>query len=549
MAEKFEPLRDLHEALSQEVACASHPAIKRSASPEEAELWWETVQHCAPHRRIEHLRWLSLNDLYFFIVYVLNNYVVGGRWSKDGERDPRSAKWFFERANEVQDAPDGYCDLWSRGGGKTSIVTHGLTIQDLLHDPEQTFCILSHTRPQAKAFMGQIKIELEQNELLKELFPDVLYQDPTKEAVKWSLDDGIIVKRKGNPKEPTIAAYGLTDGMPTGGHYSKLLYEDVVTERSVTTPEMMEKTTKSLELSVNLAATRPAKFRMAGTPYAEGDTYSVMIERGFAKARIRPAIIGNVSYLWDDAGVAQLKQTMSPRMFALQILIDPKQADEERGFKKEWLVHWKKLPAVASLNIYIIVDPGGKHRTSTSYTAMAVIGLGADKHIRVIDGLKDRFSLVQRGDALFAFLRKYPKTLRVLYERFSMQADVEYLRDRMDRENFRFPLDEVGADGNLGKDQRIEKLQPEFMNGRILLPPIGEIERTRSDGKKYDLIEDFIRTEYLPFPYSAQKDFLDALSRIKDGNVNLIYPRPYGGTEANLVLYDATHAGGSWMGS
>jgi hypothetical protein len=142
--------------------------------------------------------------------------------------------------------PDGYLDLWAREHWKSSIITFALTIQDILRDPEVTVGIFSHTRPIAKAFLRQIKQEFERNERLKRWFPDVLWADPRNDSPKWSEDEGITVKRKGNPKEATVEAWGLVDGQPTSKHFSKLVYDDVVTRESVTTPEMMAKTTDAL---------------------------------------------------------------------------------------------------------------------------------------------------------------------------------------------------------------------------------------------------------------------------------------------------------------
>ena len=176
----------------------------------------------------EAARRLCASDLYFLLTKIL------GR--KDLERD-----WLYERCAEVQAAPDGYLDLWAREHYKSTIITFGKTIQDVLVDPEITVGIFSFNRPIAKAFLRQIKREFESNETLRELFPDVLWTSPGREAPKWSEDEGIIVRRKGNPKEATVEAWGLVDGQPTSKHYSLVVYDDVVTRESVTTPEMIAK--------------------------------------------------------------------------------------------------------------------------------------------------------------------------------------------------------------------------------------------------------------------------------------------------------------------
>lgn len=161
---------------------------------------------------VEALAKLGRQDLFFLLTRLL------GR--KDINRD-----WLFDRCREVQADPDGHLDLWSREHYKSTIITYGLTIQDILNDPEVTIGIFSHTRPIAKAFLKQIMQEFERNQLLKDLYPDVLWQEPRKEAPSWSLDNGIIVKRKTNPKEATIEAWGLVDGQPTSKHFTRLVYD------------------------------------------------------------------------------------------------------------------------------------------------------------------------------------------------------------------------------------------------------------------------------------------------------------------------------------
>ena len=123
--------------------------------------------------------------------------------------------WLYERCREVEAAPDGYLDLWSRGHYKSTVISFAGSIQEILKDPEITIGIAAHTRPIATAFLAQIKRELEVNSRLKLLYPDILWADPKKEAAQWSEQGGITVKRKSNPKESTIEAWGVVEGQPT----------------------------------------------------------------------------------------------------------------------------------------------------------------------------------------------------------------------------------------------------------------------------------------------------------------------------------------------
>lgn len=221
------------------------------------------------------LQRLCREDLFFLILIACKRADI----NKD---------WLYDRCREVEANPDGYLDLWAREHYKSTIITFGKTIQDILNNPEVTFGIFSHTRPIAKSFLVQIKRELEINTFLKDLFPEILYQDPAKESPRWSLDDGIVVKRQNNPKESTVEAWGLVDGQPTSKHFSHLIYNDVVTKESVSTPEMIAKVTEAWGLSLNLGS-QDCKRRHEGTRYHTNDTYKTIIERDAAIPRIYPA--------------------------------------------------------------------------------------------------------------------------------------------------------------------------------------------------------------------------------------------------------------------
>ena len=455
------------------------------------------------------------NDLFFLLVYVL------GR--KDADND-----WCFARCREVQAAPDGYLDLWSRGHYKSSILTFGQTIWDIINDPEITIGIFSHTRPIAKAFLRQIKRELETNEQLKALYPDIFWSEPSTQSPKWSEDEGITVKRTGNPKEATIEAWGLVDGQPTSKHYRLLVYDDVVTRESVTTPEMMAKTTEAVQLSFNLSAAGSVR-RFIGTRYHFNDSYRTLMENGTVTPRLYPAThngkVDGDPVFFTRGLLAEKRRDMGPYVYGAQMLLDPT-ADEKQGFKVEWL----QYAAVSQRghNLVILVDPASSKKRESDYTAMWCLGLGPDRKVYVHDMLRDRLSLTERAGTLMAWHRKWNSLgtlLAVGYEQYGMQADIEHIRDLMERENYRFNITPLG--GGMAKPDRIRRLIPWFEQSRIYLPP--KMAKTNYEGREVDLVQSFKLDEFIPFPVGTHDDMLDSLARFLDEDLPIAWPAGYVG--------------------
>lgn len=197
---------------------------------------------------------LGCNDRFFLLTGMLN-------------RPDMIHPWLYDRAREVDAQPDGHLDLWARGHGKSSIITFAGAIQELLIDPEIRIGIFGNTKEISRPFLSQIKGELEGNEELKRTYPDVLYSNPRQESPSWSVERGLIVKRKGNPKEATVEAHGLIDAMPTGRHFPLMIFDDIITEKNVTNPEQIAKATERVELADNLGIGNGTRKQMVGTRY------------------------------------------------------------------------------------------------------------------------------------------------------------------------------------------------------------------------------------------------------------------------------------------
>ena len=329
------------------------------------------------------MRLLCRTDLYFLLRYILKR--------ADAQRE-----CIFDRCREIQASPNGHIDIWSREHYKSTIITFAKTIQDVLSshgdDPlpewggkELTVGIFSFNRPSAKKFLRQIKIEFESNSELKELFPDILYTNPAREATKWSEDDGIVVKRKSNPREATVEASGLVDGQPTGMHYGLRLYDDVVTLESARTAEMIKKTTQAWGLSLSLGSEGGYE-RYVGTFYADGDTYADIIDRGGAEPRIYPATHNGrsdgKSVLFSQEYIEQKKKA-GAYDFSCQYLCDPIPDDNayftESMFKRFDLKDKPKFTRTYGASDYAVSEGKG------DWTEMGICDIDPDDDMYITD--------------------------------------------------------------------------------------------------------------------------------------------------------------------
>lgn len=177
-------------------------------------------------------------------------------------------------------------------------------------------------------------------------------------------------------------------------------------------------------------------------------------------------------------------------------------------FQREWVKYWTTAPKGG--NRYVIVNPSHERKKS-EHTEAVVLELREDESYYVVDLVRDRLSASERADLLFELHREH-KPLRVGYEEHGLEADMPHIRERQDRENYRFSVQPLEG-GKLTVDDRIRRLVPLFQAGRVVLPE--KLTRKVGDAE-CDMVREFLTGEYESFPASSHKGLLDALSRILD---------------------------------
>lgn len=163
--------------------------------------------------------------------------------------------------------------LLPRGHLKSSIITVGWAVQQVLIDHNIRILITNAVWDKARAFLNQISGYLVDKSVLPQLFG--VFQTP---QVRWTRDEiEIAQKTKQTVKEPTISTAGLEKSL-TGYHYDLIIHDDLVDRENITTKEQVEKV-KGFYRNALPLLDPGGRIVVIGTRWLIGDLYQDLIEQ------------------------------------------------------------------------------------------------------------------------------------------------------------------------------------------------------------------------------------------------------------------------------
>lgn len=449
---------------------------------------------------------LVLNDLWFIIYFVLGI---------------KSANHPFviEQCKEVEkEESDKTFDCWARGHFKSSIITIGETIQYHLKYPDRCSIIFSYKKGLAETFLSSVKRAYE-GEFLRVLFPDILFEDPQNHSPLWSIEKGITVKRVNQlRKEPTVYASGLVEGMATGFHSERLIFDDIETAdmaRSVTSlNDCFEKYKMALYMGTK---TDNDKVRVIGTYYSHLGAL-VKISKENYKKRIQPATKDGS---WDGEPVLfsqkQLDEEKKNKHYPMQMLCNPTPI-ETLVLRSEYIKEVEQLEIPKSILKWQLIDWAGDNAEGSKGCSWAVMILGIDprntedigsNNIYILDGV---ISPMGTSEAIEEICRMYLRNgiLQALCLEKNISGALElHIKEILERRGRSISKER----GNLillnpagrKKDTRIEQAITWSLNN-------GKIHMLKSISP---LFKERLKEEMNTFPY-GNKDGIDCLAYFWD---------------------------------
>jgi hypothetical protein len=183
--------------------------------------------------------------------------------------------------------------LVPRGHLKSSIVTVGWIIQQILKDFNVRILITNAVWDRARDFLYQINGFLTDKSLLSEIFGR--FDGP---GSKFTIDAITVGQRtKGTIKEATITTAGVEKAL-TGGHYDIIVHDDLVEENNINTKEQIQKIIRFYENSLDLLDPG-GKLLVVGTRWAMGDLYGHLIETQMDSLNHKP-VMPEQRVLWRE---------------------------------------------------------------------------------------------------------------------------------------------------------------------------------------------------------------------------------------------------------
>lgn len=395
--------------------------------------------------------------------------------------------------------------LVPRGHLKTSVITKGFTIQQVLRNPNVRVLIANQVWDKAREMLYEIKQMLHDKSDLPKIFGEFV-------SDRWREDDIVVKQRTKALAAPTIGTSGVEAEL-TSSHYDVIILDDLQGMQNYQTPEQREKVKRYYRSMMDLL--EPGGLLIViGTRWHLDDVYQYIIdeEHEYFDITIRKVIEdGKIIFpkkfnkkfdpllkTWIETQeptmdfINYLKKRPSEEFYS-QYMNEPINI-ENQLFKKEYFKYYAQRPP--RLYVGMTLDPAISEKQGADYFAINVSGMDENYNIYVLDILKGHWRVSEQVENIFTMYLKWRPNVVGLETVAYQKALKQWLEAQMRERGVHFPIQEFKRASNESKEFRIKSIEPFYREGKIFHAPW-----MRS-------LED----ELMQFPKGKHDDEADALS-------------------------------------
>lgn len=431
----------------------------------------------------------GLKDLYYF-----DKYILGYKDMAETVHKPL--------CDFMYQGKDSKLIMMPRGSFKSSVITVGFSLHNIVLNPDIRILIASEKLSNAQKFLGEIKGHIEGNELFRTCYGKLEGKEDT-----WNTTEIVVSSRKKNLKEPTISTAGI-DVTKVGMHYDLIIVDDPVSSSNVTSRDQIEKTLDWYKLLLSLLEPG-GRLVVIGTRWDYGDLYGSLQEEPYAeefdfyikKAEWTNEKTGERELLFPERLTKEFldkqKRVQGTYIYSCQYLNDPVPT-EDATFRPEWFRYWIDAEMRNKELLYFMtVDPAISPELGADFTVFIIGGVDEENNLYIIMIDRGKYSPKEIVDRVFKYQKLY-NTTNIGIETVGFQKTLKYsISDMMREQNHFFNITELKHDSTKSKDARIRALQPRYEQKTIY-------------HAKGDPMTTELEHELLHFPKSKHDDIMDA---------------------------------------
>lgn len=382
---------------------------------------------------------------------------------------------------------------------------------------DQRILLLGETDEKVLDFVTPIKANFERNGLLHSLYGSRV--PPNRYDRVWSREKMTVLGRQDRmSKEPSITTGSLRSAK-VGGHYDICIPDDIVSNRTVNSPDML-RTAFDLHENLQPILSDPPMNLLVynGTRWHDGDLYGHVIDTYGDRANIfqesaerdEEEIAAGKAPLFfpfsdrgpelDEKYLEGKKLAMTPWFFQAQYnnrVIDSETAMFKKSYFENTMFELHEIrDAIPGMVIIQTIDPAISKEKVACNAVVLTCGWDPNGHVWLLDLFREK---EVHPNALLEESFRQNHTWSpycVGLETKGFQIIYQYNADQMSQETGVYPPFVECKDGGRSKDMRILGLEPICRSGRF----------------HWQKQHEAIIQEFLRFPRGTYRDAIDALA-------------------------------------
>lgn len=460
---------------------------------------------------VEFFRELCRRDLFYLAKYVLGYDRLN---------------WHLHKpmAESVQGMEPGYRGLreFPRDAYKTTVMVISLMVQEVMRNPEVRILLKSNAEPNAAKKLQEARNHFLRNDVVRRLFPEYVPQRVADQGTgtSWKCPASKAVQEDG-----TFVAAGVGSSK-VSQHFDLIIGDDFWDEKSVTSAEVSEKTSKELE-SLEYLLVSPAEGRilLVGTRFAHDDPTESYLEDPSYECVVQSGLLPCGRSLFPESLPLASYARQARRnlyVFSCQVMLNPTSKDQ--GFRGEWLRYrrWADVQAAVAagrvaVRKVMLLDAAADKKSTSDPVAIVVVAITSAGEYCVVDAVSEQMEPSVFVRSVCRLWDKWRPEFCVRQKTVLETTLMSFFREANRERQARGEGDVRFYDYSLGKREKKGRitaaLQPLFQEGRLFVDP--ELRAVAAFEK-----------EYHAHPNSKQDDFLDALSELDDEAVRRVPAAP-----------------------